>query len=370
MPAKPLFKVTNPAYAVADSVLIQMCGAMFEIEDQAGDVRALLALLDGSHTVAEIDAAFQQERPESTFDVLAAITQLDEEGLIEDASASTTLTSYERERWKRNLGFFETFATLDRNKYAMQERVSDCKVGLLGVGGVGSHVSLDLLGLGVRDLTIVDFDKVELSNLNRQILYAEADIGSRKVELAVRRLSDYYSGAKITGVERMLTSSADVEEIIRDRDFVFCAVDRPKMHVVRWVNDACVRAGVPFIGGGVETQRSVIYLIIPGVTGCMACWEMTNAADERTRAVRSQMEPRHTEGGIGPDLAAFGPMVSALTTLMVTEFVRLVAGISEPIAAGRLVEMHFSDLATRQVEQWQRRVDCTVCGHIEPMAAT
>ncbi|MBC3841481.1 hypothetical protein GXW82_17905 [Streptacidiphilus sp. 4-A2] len=56
-----------------------------------------------------------------------------------------------------------------------------------GVGGVGSHVSLDVLGLGVRDLKVLDFDKVELSNLNRQILYSEADIGHRKVELAVRR---------------------------------------------------------------------------------------------------------------------------------------------------------------------------------------
>jgi molybdopterin/thiamine biosynthesis adenylyltransferase len=370
MSVKPKFKITNPAYVVDDSVLVQLCGAMFEIEDPDGDVRALLALLDGSRTATEVESAFRQQRPDSTFDIPAAIAQLDSEGLVEDGAAPTVLDAYELERWKRNLGFFETYATLERNKFTMQERLRDCKVGLLGAGGVGSHVSFDLMGLGVRDLTLVDFDKVELSNLNRQILYTEGDIGNRKVELAVRRLSEYYPGATINGVERMLGSADDVEEIIRDRDFVFCAVDRPKMHVVRWVNDACVRAGVPFIGGGVETQRSVIYLIIPGVTGCMACWQLSAASDERTLAVRAQMEPRHTEGGIGPDLAAFGPMVSALTTLMVTEFVRLIAGVSEPIAAGRLMEMHFADLATRQVEQWQRRADCPVCGENAPVAAT
>jgi molybdopterin/thiamine biosynthesis adenylyltransferase len=347
--------------------MVQRCGSILEIEDPDGDVRALLALLDGSRTLEEISLAFRQQRPDSAFDIPAGITQLDNEGLIDDASAATVLDAYELERWKRNLGFFETYASLDRNKFAMQERLRDCKVGLLGLGGVGSHVSLDLMGLGVRDLKLVDFDKVELSNLNRQILYTERDIGSRKVELAVRRLNDYYPGATVTGVERMLTSSADVEEIISDRDFVFCSADRPKMHIVHWVNEACVRAMVPFIGGGVETQRSVIYLIIPGVTGCTACWEQANAADERTRAIRAQMGLRHTEGGVGPDLAAFGPMVSALTTLMVTEFVRLVTGVSEPIAAGRLVEMPFNDLATRQVEHWQRLADCPVCGTVTPV---
>jgi len=362
--------LTNPAYVVGESVLVQLCGAMMEIEDPDGDVRALLPLLDGNRTVEDIALAFRQQRQDSAFDVPAAIAQLDEECLLEDACASTQLDAYELERWKRNLGFFETYASLERNKFTMQERLRDSKVGLLGLGGVGSQVAFSLMGLGVRDLKVVDFDKVELSNLNRQILYTEADIGKKKVGLALRRLHDYYPGASVTGVERMLTSPADIEEVIGDRDFVFCAVDRPKMHIVRWVNDACVRAHVPFVGGGIETQRSLLYMIIPGVTGCMACWQRANASDERTLAVREQMALLHTtESGIGPDLAAFGPMVSALTTLMVTEFVRFVTRICEPIAAGRLVEMQFNDLVTRQAEHWQRFADCPVCQDVASAAA-
>lgn len=369
MTPKPRLKLTNPAYVVGESVLVQLCGAMIEIEDPDGDVRALLPLLDGNRTVTEVALDFRQQRPDSAFDVAAAVAQLDGECLIEDADASTQLDAYELERWKRNLGFFETYASLERNKFTMQERLRDCKVGLLGMGGVGSHVSLDLMGLGVRDLKIVDFDTVDLSNLNRQILYTEADIGKKKVDLAVRRLHDYYPGASVTGVERVLTSPADVEEVIGDRDFVFCTVDWPKVHIVRWVNDACVRARVPFVGGGVETQRSILYLIVPGVTGCMACWQRANASDNRTLAVREQMALLHTRSGIGPDMAAFGPMVSALTTLMVTEFVRFVTGIREPIAAGKLVEMRFDDLTTRQAEHWQRFADCPVCQDVAPAAA-
>ncbi|MDQ1743325.1 MAG: hypothetical protein QOE23_1664 [Pseudonocardiales bacterium] len=367
MAPKPKFKVTNPAYDVNDSVLVHQCGAMLEIDDPDRTVRGLIALLDGSRTVEEIEQAFRERHPGSDFDVRAAVTQFDEAGVIEDADAPTTLTPYELERFKRNLGFFETYASLTANKYAMQERIKDCKVTLLGVGGVGSYVSLSLLGAGVRDLKVVDFDKVELSNLNRQILYSEADIGQPKIEAAVNRLQGYYADAKITGVEQRLTSVADIENVITGRDFVFCAVDRPKMHVIQWVNEACVRAGVPFIGGGVELQRSVIYLVIPGVTGCTQCWRLARADDEDTHILREQMEARHLENtGIGPDMAAFGPLVSVLNSLMVTDFVRFMTNIAPPIAAGRLIETRFDDMSTRQAEQWDRLPGCSVCGDIPP----
>jgi molybdopterin/thiamine biosynthesis adenylyltransferase len=366
MSPRPKLKSTNPAYDIEGSVWVPQCGATFEIEDTDGDVRELLALLDGSRTVPEVLGAFQQQRPGSTFDVSAAIGQLDENGLLEDAAAPTTMDSYELERWKRNLGFFETYATMSTNKYAMQEQLKNAKVALLGCGGVGSHVAFDVLGLGVAAQMVVDFDKVELSNLNRQILYTEGDVGQRKLEIAVRRLRDYNPNANINGIERKLTSVEDVEQVVAGRDFVFCAVDRPKMQVVQWVNEACVRQGVPFVGGGVETQRSVLYLINPGVTGCMECWRRANADTEHDHALRDRMAELHTDGGVGPDLAAFGPMVTILTMLMVTEFVRFITGIAEPIAAGRLVENHFADLVTRESERWDRLPDCPVCKGVEP----
>jgi molybdopterin/thiamine biosynthesis adenylyltransferase len=365
MNPKPRFKITNPAYVVADSVLVQRCGSMLEIEDPDREVRHLIGLLDGERTADEIETLFRQQLPDSGLDVSAAIAQLDETGLVEDAEASTSMNAYELERWKRNVGFYETYAGLADNKYAMQEQVSASKVALLGLGGVGSYVSMSLLGTGVRDLRVVDFDKVELSNLNRQILYSEDVIGQRKVELAVNRLRGYYREADITGVERRLTSVEDIADVVADRDFVFCAVDRPKMHVIGWVNEACVRAGVPFIGGGVELQRSMIYLVIPGVTGCIECWRLASADDENARALRAQMEERHSgDTGIGPDMAAFGPLVSVLNSLMVTEFIRFVTGVAPPIAAGRLMETRFDDLRTTQAEQWDRRPDCPVCGDL------
>jgi molybdopterin/thiamine biosynthesis adenylyltransferase len=340
---------------------------MLDIEDPEGDVTELLELLDGTRTGEDIQAEFTRRRPRSRLEVPEALKQFDDASVLVDGAAVTTLNSYEQERWKRNLGFFETYASLDRSKYSMQERLRDFKVGLLGLGGVGSHVSLDLLGLGITDLRVVDFDEVELSNLNRQILYSESDIGQRKVPTALRRLREYFPQADIEGVELRLSSVADVKNVVADRDLVICAVDRPKVHVNTWINQACVEAGVPFTAGGVETQRSFLYLIIPGVTGCIECWRRCVPTDETDDVLQEELDARHADNpGIGPDMAAFGPMVTVLTSIIVTELVRYVTGIAPPIAAGRLMEMRFDDLVIREGERWERQDDCPVCGRAEP----
>ena len=370
MAARPKLKITSPAYEVGEAVFVQRGASMLEIKDPDGDVRALFALLDGTRTVADIERAFLTRRPGSSFNVADAIALLDGRGVLVDGSAAdaSDLDDYERERWKRNLGFFETYASMSRSQYEMQERLRDCKVALLGVGGVGTHVGYDLMGLGVGDLRLVDFDKVELSNLNRQILYRESDIGQKKLDLAVGRLRDYAPRAKVTGMELKLSSADDVAAAVADRDFVIGFADRPKEYVVQWINEGCVRSRVPFIGGGVQTQRSVMWLVVPGVTGCVECWGRCNADDDFNKQLREKIVALHAEdAGVGPDMAAFGAMVSVLTAMVITEFVRYAAAISKPVALGRMIEVHFDDLVAREAESWERRPDCPICKDVEPI---
>jgi len=341
---------------------------MLEIDDPDGCIRRLLTLIDGSRTVGEIEQEFRADNPSSQLDVAEVLSDLDDAGVLIDGSEPVGLDPYHLERWKRNIGFFETYASLSRSKYTMQEQLRDCKVTLLGLGGIGSHLAFDLLGLGIQDLRVVDFDKVELSNLNRQILYTEAEIGQPKVEIAVRRLSSYYPGAKIDAVERKLSSAEDFHDMVAGRDFTICVIDRPKLDVHRWINEASVRAGVPYVVGGVETQRAITFMVVPGVTGCAECWRLSAADDEQTRGLREQMGQRHGQPGVGPDAAAFGPLVTTVTAMLATELVRFVTGIAPPVSAGRLMEIRFGDFMLREAEQWSRLPGCPVCKDFAPTA--
>ena len=274
MPSRrPRVKSTLPAFLIQDTVYLQGCGSVTEIADPDGTARRLLGLLDGTRTIEEARRAIAPELPDlRREDVADAIAQLDEAGLLEDGAAPRLLDDYGLERWSRNLGFFETYASLDLSKHELQRRLQETRVGLLGVGGVGSHVLLDLAAMGVADVRMVDFDAIELSNLNRQILYTESDIGRRKVEAAAERALALNSQMTIDAVATRLESEDDVRGLVEDRDLVIAAVDRPKMQVANWVNAGCVQAGTALLTGGVDTQRCFHYTVLPGTTGCVECW--------------------------------------------------------------------------------------------------
>lgn len=365
---RPRMKQVFPWFAVGDRILIQRCGSVLEIDDPDGMVRRLLALCDGTRSCVDVHRDLAAEFPQVTLDdILETVAQLDAEGTVEDGRFTGPDDPYTSRRWLRDLGFLETYASLSVSKYELHRRLRDCRVALLGVGGVGSHVLYDMLGLGVKDIRIVDFDQVELSNLNRQILYREAEIGRDKVEVARERAAEYSPTTQVDAVQLRIGSADDVYGVVADRDVVIATVDQPKMDAVRWVNEGCVRAGATLIAGGVDVQRSVFYTIVPGRTGCVECWRTQSAERDPVSAALSaelaRLEPTLPEGTrFGQDMAAFGPLVSCHTASVITELVRIATGVEPPVAAGRSMEVRFADFTVAEMERWDRLDDCTVCG--------
>jgi molybdopterin/thiamine biosynthesis adenylyltransferase len=360
---RPAFKPTLPIYRLAGTVMVQDSGEMTEIDDPDGWWAALTSLCDGTRTIAEVSEALAPSFPRtSPDDVAAALRELDEAGLLIDAAAPVPFDDHDRERWKRNLGFFELYSNLGLSQFELQRRVRDYRVAIFGCGGIGSHVAYDVVGAGVRDVRVVDFDRVELSNLNRQILYSEDDIGRDKAELVAARLKAYDHRVQVETHQRKLQGPEDVEELARGRDLVIAGVDRPKMRIARWVSEGCVRAGVPYISAGLDCRRAFHYTIIPGVSGCVRCW-MRSTEGTVAPIIREERERTHSEGGVfEQDRAAFGVLVAVVTACVVCEMIRLATGIAPPVALGRVMEVRFDDGALREAERWERDPDCPVCG--------
>ena len=368
-PPRPHLKGTFPVFYLDGEVRVQGCGEVTSIDDPDGRLRELLDLLDGTRTTDEVLEAFSARHPDvPAEDVTKIVAQLEEAGFLDDGSPPPAdWTEYELERFSRNLGFFEIFSSLRTTKYELQDRVRATKVAVIGVGGVGTHALYDIAGIGVEDIRIADFDRIELSNLNRQIIYGESDIGRSKVEAAAERIADFYSRAHVSFEERLITSGDDVYELVYDRDIVIGSCDRPKMDIVDWFNEGCVRAGAALMGGGIDTRRALHYTMIPGVTGCVECWKRQDIErNPRQAEITSVMRERQEQGHrFLEDLAAFGPLVTTLTGSFVTEVVRLATGIVPPATVGRLIEYRFDDLAPREVDRWERLPDCPVCSGVE-----
>lgn len=187
--ARPALKTSIPYFVSDGSVHFRLGGDLTSLEDTDGRVLRLLQLLDGTRDLDALHRDLSADYPDLTAeDVREAVDDLDASGLVQDtADRGEDFDAAARERWSNNLGFFETYASLGTSKYEFQRRIRDARVAVLGVGGIGSHTLIDLVAIGFTDIRIVDFDKIEVSNFNRQIIYGEPDVGRTKVHVAAER---------------------------------------------------------------------------------------------------------------------------------------------------------------------------------------
>ena len=189
---QPKIKSTTRLLRLENCLYLGSSGQSAEIPDPTGTIEYLLQAMDGKSTLPQLHQVVVQKYPTiSLEDVAGAVEQLDHAGLLENGafnSVGSSLTEYDLKRWERNINFFGSFSDLHTNKYEAQNRLKTARVALLGLGGLGSHLLYDLVALGVHTIRAVDFDTIELSNLNRQILYTELDIGKSKTEAARERI--------------------------------------------------------------------------------------------------------------------------------------------------------------------------------------
>ena len=141
-----------------------------------------------------------------------------------------------------------------------QEKLKQAKVLIVGVGGLGSIASLLLVASGVGVIGIIDKDKVSLTNLHRQILYRESQIGEEKVEKAKENLREVNSDCKIICYNEFL-SKENAERIIKDYDIVVDCCDNFATRYV--INDACQRLKKPFVYSAIEAFRGQIAFFEP-----------------------------------------------------------------------------------------------------------
>jgi molybdopterin-synthase adenylyltransferase len=327
------------------------------LSDPDGQVEALLVLLrEGTRDPAGLAAALAgSEVPPTAAEVSAAVGSLDGLGLLADAEVPAGLSGDQCERYYSNLAFFGTFASLSRPAASFQRALLDAHVVFLGTGGLGSTAIQGLAGAGVGRMTLLDSDVVEIRNFARQYLYHEKDIGSPKVERAADWVRDFDSRIEVRAVSRWIAGPDDIEPLVADADLVVSGVDKPE-EIDRWVNQACVGAGVPFVRGGMYARRVVYFSVDPGRSPCLECRHQAQLAAPSASGVPAEAQ----QAGLDRVNRGIGPVASMVGALVSMEALRYLTRFADPLAAGR---HRFVDLATgeEEVVAWQPWPGCPVC---------
>jgi bacteriocin biosynthesis cyclodehydratase domain-containing protein len=265
---------------------------------------------------------------------------------------TTSLEPDEAERFARQLPYFAETG----DPVAAQRRLRAARVAVIGCGGLGTWTLGALAALGVGSFTLVDHDAVSLSNLNRQILYGFDDVGARKVACAGRWVRALDARIAVRELPHRVESEADAAVVIDGADAVVLAADWPAYELGRWVNAACVAAGVPFVlGGQVPPVLKVGPFYVPGRGPCFACQERRLAAEFPLYPELAEHRRRH------PAVATtLGPASGVVGTLMALEVMHLLTG-DEPIATeGRALLIDMRTLEQRW-EAVERDPQCPVC---------
>ena len=226
---------------------------------------------------------------------------------------------------------------------AGQDRLKAARVLIVGVGGLGSPAALYLAAAGVGVLGLVDFDAVDESNLQRQILYTTNDVGRAKLAAAAERLRATNPHVSLERHEEAFSVS-NARRLVDAYDIVVDGTDNfPTRYLV---NDACVMARRPNVYGSVyrfEGQASVFAM--PGGP----CYRCLHPAPPPPGLI-----PNCAEGGV------LGVLPGIIGTIQATEAIKLLTGIGEPLA-GRLLLYDAFRLRFREITI-QRDPDCPVCG--------
>ena len=222
------------------------------------------------------------------------------------------------------------------------EKLRKARICVVGVGGIGNPVVTQLVAMGIGKLRIVDRDVIEISNLHRQHLYTEDDIGRVKVEVAAERLHRINSSVEVDPLPVSVTKYS-AENIVKGFDIVIDALDSVDARYA--LNDACIRFGIPFIYAGALGMQGSVCTIFPNRSACLRC--MFPALNE------DDMPSCSTEG-VHPSV------LYLVGGIQVSEAIKIITG-QQPALVDKLLFIDLTELSFEKIRM-SKQEECPACG--------
>ena len=251
------------------------------------------------------------------------------------AGGSEDLSARELDRYSRQV-------MLEEIGYNGQLKLKNAKVCVVGTGGLGNPITTRLAAMGVGTLRIVDRDVIELSNLHRQTMFDEDDVGQVKVEVAEKKLQKLNPDCKI---EALAVSVNDYTalEVVEGCDVVIDALDSVNARYA--LNKACVKFKIPFVTGAAVGVSGQAFTVLPKESACYFC--MFPDLDEETM-------PTCSIEGVHPSI------LSLVGGIEVAEAVKIIIG-KKPSLSERILHIDLENLDFNSTRTF-RADECPVCG--------
>src|SRR5215467_3302201 len=255
--------------------------------------------------------------------------------ILPAVAGGTEFTNEDIQRYSRQI-------MLDEIGFNGMESLRNAKICVVGVGGIGNPVVTQLAAMGVGNLKLVDRDVVEISNLHRQHLYTEDDLGKVKVEAAVERLRKINSATNIEAMPVSITKYT-ADRVIKGSDIVIDALDSVDARYA--LNDACIKHNVPFIYAGALGTVGSVCTILPKRSACLRCIFPALSEDNT---------PTCSTEGVHPSI------LYIVGAIQVSEAIKIITH-QQPSLINKLMYIDINDLSFEKIQMYRQK-ECPSCG--------
>lgn len=256
-------------------------------------------------------------------------------------------------RWFKQEMFFSQFSNI--------QSLSKKKIAIIGIGGTGSWVAQAMALMGISEMILVDPDKVELSNLNRQVLFSENDLGLKKTSVAKKQISRINPQVKVIEVNLKIEKKTKLD-FLNNVDLVISCADFPSVKEVgQIISDYCYPKKIPMIiGGGYNSHIGSIGIsIIPTKVPCFRCYvRYNNSLIKKHEKNFELIYPASRQKNLG-SLAAVAGLVGNYIAL---ESVKILTTFAPPATLGKFLDFNFVSNKW-SMQSIKRYTDCPICGN-------
>jgi adenylyltransferase/sulfurtransferase len=267
--------------------------------------------------------------------IASSLTDGDSVYILPAVAGGADLTTEDFQRYSRQI-------MLEEIGFTGMEKLRNAKICVVGVGGIGNPVVTQLTAMGIGKLKIVDRDVVEISNLHRQHLYTQKDIGKVKVEVAAERLRAINQAVDIEAAPLSVTKYT-AEKIVSGFDIVVDALDSIDARYA--LNDACIEFNIPLIYGGALGMIGSLCTIIPNKSACLRCIFPALSEDDM---------PTCSTEGVHPAI------LYLVGGIQVSEAAKIIMG-HQPTLQNKLLYIDLNELSFDKI-QVSRQKECPSCG--------
>lgn len=333
-------------------------GTSYHLKTERKDLLQIVSTLMRGVTWAELASFVESSDGKDLETVRQILFELAELGVLQRTVMPTGFKNTELDRFEREIGYFGEFETPKNSRYDYLRHLRDAHVLMIGLGSLGSWALQHFVACGVGCITGVDMDIIESSNLARQSLYHEADIGKTKVEAAAHAVEALSSFTKFSGFQRQVTSSQDIQKLIEQAggvSLIVLTADVPIWKISCWAAEAALVSGIPLLRAN---RIGVGPFMLPGQTACPACaWP--RLVDEIPDA-EQMVEYQRSLQGI--PASALSTQTSVSGALLAEEAVAYLSGAGHVRTYDSVLRMNINGNKYFTLLPFPRDLRCPVCG--------